>query len=126
MATVSNISKQISLPISEKVVIIPFLIEFKVWSSQNPCCKMKIPFSRKEYAKLSTCDLKSNPLLWENYSDFAQKLFNTGPIKKETRFAIETLGLDRELVKNSSNPCEPMPEKYIEIGNIYLTYNFRI
>lgn len=100
---VTDISKRLKNCDTEKKIVIPFLIEFKIWQSKNSF--FKIPYSSKEYAKLSTMDLKSNTQLWNSYTEFCQKLFDIQILKKETKMAIESLGLNPNFLSCSMLPC---------------------
>jgi hypothetical protein len=96
-------------------IIIPFLIEYKIWISKNPSTLVKISSCFKEYAKISRLHLKSNTSCWLAYSEFCQKLFDTNFIKKESKIAMEAFGLESDFLTCSSRPCSQMPVENVEL-----------
>lgn len=89
------------------------MIEYKIWASKNPSTLVRISSCLKEYAKISRLDLKRNTSCWQAYSEFCQQLFDTNLIKKETKIAMEALGVESKFL-NCSQPCSQMPVEYVE------------
>ncbi len=112
---VTDLSQKLGRPDTEVQIILPFLIEYKIWISKNPSTVIKIPLCVKEYAKLSTMDLKSNTSCWLAYSEFCQKLFDINVLKKETKIAREALGQKPNFFTCSSTPCSSTLIEYIQV-----------
>ena len=119
---VVSLSQEFRSHETEQDILIPFLIEFKVWVLQNPSTSLKIPQFPKEFAKISTTDLRSCLHKWDDYIMFAKNVLNRTPINQNTKLAMGALDVTPDLIRafKSGDILPDLPINFIDAGESYI------